>query len=86
MVTSDGKPEPVDGLQDHADAFAAAKRAAEILEAARAGMPTPSDVSCQPHGALNLAATAALHSGLPITTDELRLDVLVAKELPVPTS
>lgn len=83
MVTSDGKPEPVDGMQDHADALAAAKRLAEVLEATRAGLPTPTDVSCQPHRALNLAASAAMHAGLPISTDELCLDVLVAKVLPV---
>lgn len=83
MVTSDGKPEPVGGMQDHADALAAAKRLAEILEATRAGLQTPTDVSCLPHGALNLAASAAAHAGLPIATDELRLDVLVAKVLPM---
>jgi len=83
MVTSDGKPESVDGMQDHADALAAVKRLAEILEATRAGLPTPTDVTCLPHDALNLAASAAMHAGLPIATDELRLDVLVAKVLPV---
>jgi hypothetical protein len=83
MVTSEGKPEPVDGMQDHADALAAAKRLAEILDATHAGLSPPSDVSCLPHGPLNLAASAALHAGLPIATDELRLDVLIAKVLPV---
>lgn len=90
MVTSDGKPEPVDGMQDHADALAAAlaaaKRLAEILEATRAGIRTPTDVTCLPHDALNLAASAAMHAGLPIATDEMRLDVLVAKVLPVFTA
>lgn len=85
MVTSDGKPTPVDGLQDHADALAAAKRLAEILEAAHAGKPAPTDVSCEPHGALNLAASAALHAGLPIALEEMRLEVLVAKVLPILT-
>jgi hypothetical protein len=83
MVTSEGKPEPVDGMQDHADALAAAKRLAEILEATRAGLPVPTDVSCLPHSALNLAAAAAVHAGLPVHADELRQDVLVAKVLPV---
>jgi len=83
MVTSEGKLESVDGMQDHADALAAAKRLAEILEATRAGFPLPTDISCLPHGALNLAALAAVHAGLPTSPDELRLDVLVAKVLPV---
>ncbi len=84
MVTSDGKPEPVgDSLQDHADALAAAKRLASILESHRAGLPASTDVSCLPHGALNLAASAAMYAGLPIAADELRLDVVVAKVLPV---
>lgn len=42
MVTSDGKPEPVDALQDHADALAAAKRLYEIL----GGFEV--DVACAP--------------------------------------
>lgn len=83
MVTSQGKPESVEGMQDHADALAAAKRLAEILEATRAGVPVPTDISCLPHGALSLAATAVVHAGMPINTDELGLDVLVAKVSPV---
>lgn len=83
MVTSEGKPEPVDCMKDHADALAAATRLAEILYGARAGSPVPTDVSCMPHGALNLATSAIWHAGLPISADELRLDVLVAKVLPV---
>ena len=83
MVTSDGKPEPVDGRQDHADALAAAKRLAEILKALQGGASTPADVSCSPHSALNLAAAAAMQAGLTIRADELRQDVLVAKVRPV---
>lgn len=83
MVTSDGKPEAVNGMQDHADALAAAKRLAEVLAAFREGLPVPADVSCSPHGALNLAATAAAQAVLPIPVGELRQDVLVAKVLPV---
>jgi hypothetical protein len=81
MVTSDGKPEPVGGHQDHADAVAAARRLAELLRAATHG-PVTSDVSCQPHAALNLAAVAALHAGLLLDLAELHLDVLVAKVRP----
>lgn len=83
MVTGEGKPESVDGMQDHADSLAAAKRLAEILEATHAGVPVPADVTCLPHGALSLAATAVVHAGLPMSTDELGLDVLVAKVLPL---
>ena len=81
MVTSDGKPEPVDGLQDHADALAAAKRLNEILSGGLGGFEV--DVACAPQTALNLAATAAMHAGLPIGPVELREDVLVAKVRPV---
>jgi hypothetical protein len=81
MVTSDGKPEPVDGLQDHADAAAAAIRLAELLLTATLEHLT-ADVSCQPHTALNLAAVAAMHAGLAIDPAELQLDVLVAKVRP----
>lgn len=83
MVTSEGKPESVEGMQDQADALAAANRLAEILEVSRVGVLVPTDVSCLPHGALNLAASAIMHAGLPIHSDELRLDVLVAKVWPV---
>lgn len=81
MVTSDGKPEPVDGLQDHADALAAAKRLHEIL----IGGPNlfEADVACGPHTAFNLAAMAAMHAGLPIDLAELRQDVPVAKVRPI---
>lgn len=58
MVTSDGKPKPVDGLQDHADALAAAKRLDEILSGGLRGFEV--DVACAPQTALNLAATAAM--------------------------
>jgi hypothetical protein len=47
MVTSEGKPEPVDGLQDHADALAAAKRLHELLGLSAGGC-VESDVTCQP--------------------------------------
>lgn len=47
------------------------------------GLPPPTDVSCLPHGELNLAATSVVHAGLPIAVDELRLDVLVANGLQV---
>lgn len=81
MVTSDGKPEPIDGLQDHADALAAAKRLDEIL---RDGIESiEADVACAPQRALNLAATAAMHAGLPIDPVELGEDVLIAKVRPV---
>ncbi|QHC01308.1 hypothetical protein EK0264_14130 [Epidermidibacterium keratini] len=85
MVTSDGKPKTVDRGQDHEDALAAAQRLAGILTAARAGEAVETDVSCS-QGALNLAATSALHAGLPIASDELRLDVLVAKVRPETSS
>ncbi len=75
MVTGDGKPEAVDGFQDHADAVAAAKRFEEILAS---GSFEP-DVTCAPHRAFNLAAGAAMQAGLAIDQAELRLDVLVAK-------
>jgi len=83
MVTADGKPEPVDGLQDQADALAAAKRLHEILSVGRSEGAV-ADVSCTPHRALNLAAVCALHAGLSIDADELHLDVVVAKVKPVP--
>lgn len=81
MVTSDGKPEPVDDLQDHADALAAAKRLDGILSDGLGGVEV--DVACAPQMALNLAATAAMHAGLPIDPVELREDVLGAKVRPV---
>lgn len=84
MVTSDGKPEPVDGLQDHADALAAARRFEELLEAATHGEGA-NDVTCDPQQPLNLAATAALHAGILINADELQQDVLVAKTRPALT-
>ncbi len=84
MVTSDGKPEPVDGrLQDHADAVAAAKRLAEIIGAVRGGREDLADVMCSPAAPLNLAAVAAMHAGLAIPERELHLEVLVAKVRPV---
>lgn len=82
MVTSDGKPEPVDGHQDHADALAAARRLQEMLVVAASG-ELISDVSCLPHVALNLAASAAMHAGVLLDPAELRQDVLVAKGRPV---
>jgi len=81
IVTSDGKPEPVDGLQDHADAVAAAKRLHEILSARP--ILFEADVACAPQTALNLAVAAAMHAGLRIDPVELREDVLVAKVRPV---
>lgn len=82
MVTSDGKPEPIDGHQDHADALVAARRLEEILAAAASG-ELISDVSCLPHVALNLAASAAMHAGVLLDPAELRQDVLVAKARPI---
>lgn len=82
MVTSDGKPEPIDGLQDHADAVAAARRLEELLTAHASGA-VESDVVCRPHRPFNLAAAAALHAGLCIDPDELAREVLVAKVKPV---
>lgn len=82
MVTSSGKPVPVGGVgQDEADAFAAARRLAEIL----AALPEhPSrEVRCAPDAALNLAATAALHAGAEIDPAELRQDVVVVRTRPV---
>jgi hypothetical protein len=82
MVTSDGKPEPVDGHQDHADALAAARRLEVLLTVAASG-ELLSDVSCLPHVALNLAASAAMHAGVLLDPAELQQDVLVAKARPV---
>jgi hypothetical protein len=82
MVTSDGKPEPVDGHQDHADALAAARRLEEMLLFATSGTLI-SDVSCLPHQALNLAASAAMHAGVLVDPAELQQEVLVAKARPV---
>ncbi len=42
MVTAYGKPIPVDGLQDHADAVAAARRLVELLD----DHGTEPDVQC----------------------------------------
>lgn len=81
MVTSDGKPEPVDAPQDHADALAAAKRLGEILSDSPEQFKA--DVACAPHAALNLAATAAMHAGLLVDPAEISADVLVAKVRPV---
>ena len=83
MVTSEGKPEPVNRLQDHADAVAAAKRVQEMLT--RPAGELGSDVSCAPHVALNLAAAAAIHAGMNIDESELRKDITVAKAKPVVT-
>lgn len=82
MVTSDGKPEPIDGHQDHADALAAARRLEEMLAAAASG-DLISDVSCLPHVALNLAASAGMYAGVLLDPAELRQDVVVAKTRPV---
>jgi hypothetical protein len=82
MVTSDGKPEPVDGHQDHADALAAARRLEEMVLVAASGTLV-SDVSCLPHRALNLAASAAMHAGVLVDPAELQQEVLVAKARPV---
>lgn len=84
MVTSEGKPEPVNRLQDHADAVAAAKRAQEMLGGPGGDEPS-SDVSCAPHVALNLAAAAAIHAGMNIDESELRKDITVAKAKPIIT-
>ena len=84
MVTSEGKPQPVNRLQDQADAVAAAKRLQEML-AGSDGEPS-SDVSCAPHVALNLAAAAAMHAGMNIDESELRRDIIVAKAKPVVTN
>ena len=78
-MTSDGKPEAVDGFQDHADAVTAAKRLEEILAAGS----FESDVTCAPHRVLNLAAVAAMQAGFPMDQAELSLDVLVATVRPV---
>ena len=80
MVTDEGKPEPVDGLQDQADATAAAHRLEEILATWRS--TSVSDVSCQPHAAFNLAAAAALYAEMRIDPAELRMDIVVAKSKP----
>lgn len=82
MVTGDGKPQTVGGLQDQADALAAAERLDDILRAGRGAFEA--DVTCAPQAALNLAAAAALFSGLPIDPEELKEDVLVAKVRPAP--
>lgn len=81
MVTNDGKPEPVDGYQDHADALAAARRLGELLEQASSGQ-SESDVRCAPHVALNVAAAAAMHAGVLLDPAELHGEVLVAKARP----
>jgi hypothetical protein len=73
-------------MQDHADDLAAAERLAEILEATRAGLPVPMDVSCLPRGVVSLAATASVHTGLLMSADGLDLDVLVTKVLPAFTT
>ena len=83
MVTSTGKPLDVGNGQDHADALAAAKRLGEILDGADADGAGRLDVSCRPHRALNLAALALMHAGLPMSADELSLELLVAKVRPV---
>ena len=80
MVTDEGKPEPVDGRQDQADATAAAHRLAEIVASWRSA--SVSDVSCQPHAAFNLAAAAALYAEMRIDSAELRMDIVVAKSKP----
>lgn len=82
LVTSHGKPEPTGGSQDHVDALAAALRLDEILDVAATGFQP--DVTCQPHGAINLAVVAAMHAGLPTDRPELSQDILVAKVRPVP--
>ena len=80
MVTDEGKPEPVDGLQDQADATAAAHRLEEIVATWRS--TSVSDVRCQPHAAFNLAAAAALHAEMRIDPAELRMEIVVAKSKP----
>lgn len=78
FVSSDGKPEPVDGRQDHADAVAAARRLSEMLRNGER-----SDVSCHPHLPLNLAAAAAMFAGLRIDPREITNDIFVAKVRPM---
>ena len=81
MVTADGKPEAVDRRQDHADASAAAKRLNELINGQIEQFQP--DVCCSPQRPLNLAATAALHAGLPIDPAEVMQEVLVAKVQPI---
>lgn len=81
LVSGRGKPEPVDGLQDSADAAAAALRLADAVRGS-AG-ERQSNVRCDPRGSLNLAVAAALRAGLDIDPAELGAEVLVAQVMPV---
>ena len=83
MVTGAGKPVVVDGGQDTADAWAAARRLQELLDLGRTGSPVVSAVDCAPHGALNLAAVALHRGGLTVDPAEWSTDVLVARVRPV---
>ena len=81
LVSAEGKPEPVEGDQDHADAIAAAKRLAELINSETGSID--SDVYCKPAMAFNLAAAVASYAGLSIAANELHMDVYVAKARPV---
>jgi hypothetical protein len=83
MVTSEGKPEPVNRLQDHADAVAAAKRVQEML-AGQGGDEPSSDVSCAPHIALNLTVcrfSKELSSRTAVTSADVRCLTVLSRRL-----
>jgi hypothetical protein len=83
FVSGDGKPVPVSPDTGHiADASAAGK---EFVRRLGIGA-IASNVRCDPERPLNLLAAMALWAGLRIDPIELRLDVLVLKVMPVPTS
>ncbi|KQV19270.1 MULTISPECIES: hypothetical protein [unclassified Kitasatospora] len=79
FVSSTGKPIAVAGGQHAANAEAAARAVLARLTDGPSRVP---GVTCEPRRPLNLLAAMALWAGLPISGDELGLDVLVVRTLP----
>jgi hypothetical protein len=79
FVSAAGKPVPVSGAQDAADATAARLAMVEFLNASD---PPGSDVRCSPQESFNLLAAMALWAGLRIDPGELHEEVLVIAARP----
>jgi len=79
FVSGSAKPAPNGVTQHAADAAAAADTFATRLEESNLLL---SDVTCEPGTAFNLAAAAAIYSGMSIATAEIRLPLRVYRTQP----
>jgi hypothetical protein len=79
FITASGKPEPLAAGQHAADAVAAGRALAEILDSSA---PLVSRVCCSPRDSFSLLAAMALWAGLRIDPGELRAEVLVVAARP----